>query len=86
MERRPELEQLQKTIRDYFLGLRPELKQQQDGLATLPLRQFVDSIGMLEFLSFLETEFGINVEGEEMIPEHFESITAAAGYEAKKLS
>lgn len=34
----------------------------------------LDSTGILEVILFLEEEFGITVEPEEMIPEHLDSV------------
>lgn len=34
----------------------------------------VDSTGVLEIVSFLESEFSIKIKDEELIPEHLDSI------------
>ena len=40
----------------------------------------IDSTGILELVSFLEEEFGIAVEDEELIPEYLDSIKNVVGY------
>ena len=34
----------------------------------------IDSLGILEVVQFLESEFGVHVNDEEMMPENFETI------------
>ena len=46
----------------------------------------IDSLGMLDVVSFLEREFGIHVDDEELLPENFESIDNLAGFVARKNS
>jgi acyl carrier protein len=36
--------------------------------------RIVDSLGILEIIEYIEREFGISVEEEEMIPENLDSI------------
>ena len=45
----------------------------------------IDSTGVLELVSFLETTFGIEVQDEEMLPENLDSIRAIANYVGRKL-
>jgi acyl carrier protein len=40
----------------------------------------IDSTGVLEVISFLEGEFGIMVEDEEIVPENLDSIARIAGF------
>jgi acyl carrier protein len=35
----------------------------------------IDSTGVLELILYLEEEFGIKIEDEEVIPEHLDSVT-----------
>jgi acyl carrier protein len=44
----------------------------------------IDSTGMLEMIAFLETEFGVRIEDEEMTPENLESISRIAAFVALK--
>lgn len=44
----------------------------------------IDSTGILEVISFLEEEFGIQVEDDEMIPENLDSVDNIVAYMSKK--
>jgi len=40
----------------------------------------IDSTGVLELVSFIEEEFGIEVKDEELIPENLDSLNKLAAY------
>lgn len=44
----------------------------------------VDSTGMMDVIVFLETEFGIAIADDEMVPENLESIGQIAAFVAEK--
>ena len=46
----------------------------------------VDSTGILELVSFLEEEFLIAVEDEELVPENLDCINNVVAYLERKLS
>ncbi len=46
----------------------------------------LDSTGILEVIYFLEDEFGISVEDEEMIPENLDSVARIVAYLGEKNS
>jgi len=45
----------------------------------------VDSLGVIELVTFLEAQFGISVADHELIPENFDSVKNLAEYVARKL-
>jgi len=45
----------------------------------------IDSTGILELVSFMEEEFHIKVEDEELIPENLDSIKNVVAYLEKKI-
>lgn len=45
----------------------------------------IDSTGILELVSFLEEEFPITIEDEELIPENLDSINNITTYLEKKM-
>jgi len=45
----------------------------------------IDSTGILELVEFLEEEFSITVEDEEMIPENLDSLNNVAAFLGKKM-
>jgi acyl carrier protein len=46
----------------------------------------IDSTGILELVSFLEEEYSISVEDEELVPENLDSINNAVSYVERKLA
>jgi acyl carrier protein len=45
----------------------------------------IDSTGVLELINFLEEEFLINVEDEELVPENLDSINNVEAFTIRKL-
>ena len=45
----------------------------------------IDSTGILELIDFLEEEYSISVEDEEMIPENLDSLNNVTTYLSKKM-
>jgi acyl carrier protein len=44
----------------------------------------IDSLGILELVTFIEKEFGIHVSDEEMLPEIFQTVDALAAFTQQK--
>lgn len=44
----------------------------------------VDSTGVLEVVTFLETDFGLTVDDSEIVPDNVDSIARIAAFIAKK--
>lgn len=44
----------------------------------------IDSLGILDVVSYLETEFAITIENEDVSPENFESVMSLARLVARK--
>ena len=47
-------------------------------------KNILDSTGMLEVIYFLEDEFGIKVNDEEMIPDNLDSVNRISAFLARK--
>jgi acyl carrier protein len=47
-------------------------------------RGIIDSTGILELVAFVESQFGIAVLDEEMIPENLDSLSKLARYVERK--
>lgn len=71
----------EERIRDFVLrqfplarknGLKPEEQWLQTG--------FVDSLGILDLVNFLESEFSLHVTDEELLPENFQSLNAVVEF------
>ena len=73
---------VESQIRDYILqnflftgdggALRDDASFLEDGI--------VDSTGVLELVMFVEEKFGVAVEDDEVLPEHFDSVERLARY------
>ncbi len=46
----------------------------------------IDSTGMLELVSFVEENYGISVEDEELVPDNLDSIQKLSVFVQKKLN
>ena len=46
----------------------------------------IDSTGILELIYFMEDEFGIKVQDEEMVPENLDSVDNLIAFVARKLN
>lgn len=59
----------QYLIDDLDVELAPE-----DLTSDLPLSGRVDSMGLLEIVTFIEEEFGVSVSNSELTPQNFDSL------------
>jgi acyl carrier protein len=53
--------------------------------ASLVQSRIIDSIGMLDVIAFLESDFGVDVEDDEIVPENIDSIANLVAYVERKL-
>ena len=58
-------------------GLKDETSFLEEGI--------IDSTGILELVTFLEDEYSITVEDEELVPENLDSINNVANYLQRKM-
>ena len=54
--------------------------------ASLMESGLIDSMGVLELITFLESEFDIHVSDDEVLPENLDSISAIVALVDRKLS
>ena len=74
-------------IREWILGNFPAAQEQGIGPGdSLFDTGIVDSLGVLEIVMFLETEFGVAALDDDMVPDHFESIEAIARFVGRKIA
>jgi len=73
-----ELTPTEKVIRDFLLDEILYDKQLADLGAQDPLleNELMDSISILQTVTFCEQIFGISIPEEELLPDHFETIRA----------
>ena len=73
------------TLRHFIARHFPQARRRALGDADPLLGSgIVDSLGVLDIVSFIESEFGINVADEELVQENFGSIQRIAAYVASK--
>jgi acyl carrier protein len=75
---------VEEKLKRYIMA---ELMFEQDGVSSslqydesLLKRGIIDSMGFIQLIQFIEEEFNIKVENEEMIPENFETISGIARF------
>jgi len=49
-------------------------------------KEIIDSTGVLELATFVESEFGITIEDNEMVPDNLDSIDNLARFISRKIS
>ena len=59
-------------------GLKDETSFLEEGI--------IDSTGILELVTFLEEEFSITIEDEELVPENLDSINNVTAFLERKIS
>lgn len=45
----------------------------------------IDSMGIVKLILFMERSFGIQIDDEEVVPEHFETVNKIAAFAASKM-
>ena len=74
-------------VHDWILDHFPAAKDSHIGETDSLLESgIVESLGTLEIVLFLEEEFGLVVEDEDMVADHFESIASIARLVTSKLA
>jgi acyl carrier protein len=76
----------QHAIRDFVLQQFPQARQRSIADDDLLLESgIIDSMGILEIVTFIESHFGIVLTDEEVAADSFESIAALASFVETKL-
>lgn len=44
----------------------------------------IDSVGVMELVAFLEQDFGLNVDDEELVPENLDSVANLVAFVGRK--
>ena len=74
--------QTRRYITDNFLYTRPNLRLGDDD--RLLEKGIIDSMGVMELVTFLQEQFTIAVDESEITEDHFGSISAIAAFVAEK--
>jgi acyl carrier protein len=67
-------EQIRQFIRDSFLA--DEFTDEESFLGS----GLIDSLGILQLVSFVESQFGLAVPDTDLVPAHFDSVVKLASY------
>ena len=85
METQATVNDITESVRQYILKKFPLARKKSLQPSTQLLESgIVDSLGMLELVSFLEAEFKIGVSDEDLMPENFESAARIGAYVVAK--
>jgi acyl carrier protein len=69
-------------IRQNFLFGKLDQLQEHDSLLD---RGIIDSTGAMELVTFIESEFGVTVSDQDLVPENLDSIAAITAFIVRKL-
>jgi len=69
------------VLENYLFSTDPSALSDNDSFLD---KGIIDSTGILEVIYFLEDEFGIKVEDDEMVPENLDSVNNLVAYIEKK--
>ncbi len=73
-------ERLRRFIQDSFLI--DDFQDEDSFLAT----GMVDSLGLMQLVAFIESEFSMKVGDAELVPENFDSVASVAAFVERKLA
>jgi acyl carrier protein len=75
----------EKTIRQFFIG-NAWLEKNGELRETDSLLEngVIDSVAMIELVSFIEETYGIHIPDEDLMPEHFETLESIVSYIERK--
>lgn len=78
--------ELEKKIKGYILEnyLFTDDESQLASGDSLLERGIIDSTGILEVIMFLEDEFGVTVDDDEMVPENLDSVANLVAFVQRK--
>jgi acyl carrier protein len=75
---------LRAYVSENFLYMRPDYVLRDDD--SLLVRGIIDSIGVMELVQFVQQEFGVDVDDEEITEANFGSIAAVARFVGERRS
>jgi len=69
------------VVENFLFGEEGDLKEDTSFLE----EGIIDSTGVLELVDFLEEEFEINIDDEELVPENLDSLNNVTAYLERKI-
>lgn len=79
MKQDPAANRIRKYLEEHF----PVTRKIDDKMALLQ-SGILDSLGILELVSFLEREFEITIEDEDLLPRNFETMSSLVAFVKQK--
>ena len=70
-------------VENFMMGMNPDELSDSDSLLD---KGIIDSTGVLELVGFLEENYQIQIEDEELVPENLDSVDNLANFIKKKQS
>lgn len=82
-----EQNQITDSVRQFILEHFPSARRRPLGEGDALLQSgIIDSMGVLDVVTFIENDFGITVNDDDLTPENFQTIGQIATYVQKKKS
>jgi acyl carrier protein len=76
------LERVRQFVRETFMYAKPDAALEDD--TPLLGRGILDSMGVVELIEFVQAEFSITIEDDEITEDHLGTLAAIADYVASK--
>lgn len=79
---------IEEQIRDYIVAnlMFGEITVEFDNDSSLLELGIVDSVGVMELVLFVEEQYGLAIEDDEIVPENFDSVSQLAAYIQSKMN
>lgn len=73
------------TVKDFIAReiIHGSVKEELDPELSLLEEGILDSLGLQQVITFLEQQFGISIDDDDLMPENFESVNAIAALVTK---
>lgn len=82
-----QIEEISTRVQHWVVEHFPLAKERNVGPTDSLLESgIVDSLGTLDIVLFMEEEFGLVVDDEDMVADHFESIQSISDYVGSKIN
>lgn len=79
------MENISASVKEFILSHFPPARLRSIGESDSLIESgIIDSMGVLDVVTFLESRFNLTVDDEDLVPENFQSIGQMAAFVAKK--
>lgn len=77
--------QINKKILNYLRGVNPSAIDKIENPDNIIIARILDSLSMLEFLSFIEETFDINIDETDVLLENFQYVSSVVEFVKKNM-